>query len=222
MTTSITTPEGIVNLALGRIKYPMRIGSIWEGSKAAKEALDIYGQTRDDLLRTNDWPFARRDAQLVLLNQAPAGGYIPPITWDPANDPPLPWRFQYEYPSDCLRIRSIRPVDVFLINYDPREHRFTVTNDASGNFNNPNFNNPNFNIGGDGAKTILTNVGSVAVATYSGRLTDPTTFDADFTEAFAEALARRLAPVLTDMEAAKVAAQYETKATSEADLTQAG
>jgi hypothetical protein len=207
MTTSITNPEGIVNLALGRIKYPMRIGSIWEGSKAAKAALDIYGQTRDELLRTNDWPFARRDVQLTLLNQAPAGGYVPPVTWNPATNPPLPWRFQYVYPGDSLRIRSIRPIDVFLVNYDPREHRFTVTNDDSES---------------PAAKTILCNVGPVAVATYSGRLTDPTTFDADFTEALAEALARRLAPVLTDMEAAKVAAAYETKATSEADLTQAG
>ena len=207
MTTSITNPEGIVNLALGRIKYPMRIGSIWEGSKAAKAALDIYGQTRDDLLRTNDWPFARRDAQLSLINQAPPGGYVPPTTWDPAIYPPLPWFFQYTYPSDSLRIRSIRPVDVFLINYDPREHRFTVTNDDSVS---------------PAQKTILCNVGPVAVATYSGRLTDPTTFDADFTEAFAEALARRLAPVLTDMEAAKVAGEYEMRDTSEADMTQAG
>jgi hypothetical protein len=207
MTTSITSPEGIINLALGRIKYPMRIGSIWEGSKPSKAALDIYGQTRDDLLRTQDWPFARRDAPLTLLNQAPAGGYVPPTTWDPAIYPPLPWAFQYSYPSDSLRIRAIRPVDLFLVNYDPREHRFTVTNDDSVS---------------PAVKTILCNVGPVAVATYSGRLTDPTTFDADFTEAFAEALARRLAPVLTDMEAAKVAGAYETQATNEADICQAG
>lgn len=207
MTTSITNPEGIVNLALGRIKYPMRIGSIWEGSKAAKAALDIYGQTRDDLLRTNDWPFARRDVQLTLINQAPAGGYVPPVTWDPTQNPPLPWVFQYQYPGDSLRIRSIRPIDVFLINYDPREHRFTVTNDDSVS---------------PAQKTILCNVGPTAVATYTGRLTDPTTMDADFTEAFAEALARRLAPVLTDMDAAKVAGAYEQKDTAEADLTQAG
>jgi len=180
---------------------------MWEGSFAAKAALDCYSQTRDDLLRTADWPFARRDVQLTLLNQAPEGGYVPPVTWNPATNPPLPWQFQYVYPGDSLRIRSIRPIDVFLVNYDPREHRFTVTNDDSES---------------PAAKTILCNVGPVAVATYSGRLTDPTTFDADFTEALAEALARRLAPVLTDMEAAKVAAAYETKATSEADLTQAG
>jgi hypothetical protein len=206
MTTSITTPEGIINLALGRIKYPMRIGSIWEGSKAAKAALDIFGQTRDDLLRTNDWPFARRDIQLTLINQAPIGGYIT-NPWDPATNPPLPWMFQFQYPNDCLRVRSIRPIDAFVINYDPREHRFTVTNDDTVS---------------PAQKTILCNVGPIAVSTYTGRLTDPTTMDADFTEAFAEALARRLAPVLTDMEAAKVAGAYESKDTSEADMTQAG
>ena len=207
MTTSITTPEGIINLSLGRIKYPYRIGSIFEGSKASKAALDIYGQTRDDLFRTADWPFARRDAQLALINEAPVGGYVPPTTWNPTDYPPLPWRFQYTYPSDSLRVRSVRPVDVFLVNYDPREHRFTVTNDDSVS---------------PAQKTLLTNVGPIVVATYSGRLTDPTTFDADFTEAFAEALARRLAPLLSDMEAAKVAGEYEQKDTMDADLTQAG
>ena len=207
MTSSATSPESIINLALGRIKYKYRINSIWEGSAASKAALDCYGQTRDDLLRTNDWPFARRDVQLTLINRAPVGGYVPPVTWDPTINPPLPWVFQYFYPGDSLRIRSIRPVDVFLVNYDPREHRFTVNNDDTVS---------------PAQKTILCNVGPVAVATYSGRLTDPTTFDADFTEAFAEALARRLAPVLTDMEAAKVAGAYESKDTSDADLTQAG
>ena len=207
MTTSITSPEGIVNLALGRIKYPMRIGSIWEGSKAAKAALDIYGQTRDELLRTADWGFSRRDIALTLLKQAPSGGYIPPVTWNPATNPPLPYRYEYQYPSDSLRIRSIRVTDLFLINYDPRDNRFTVTNDD------------NYS---PAQKTILCNVGPSVVASYSGRITDPTTMDADFVEALAEALARRLAPVLSDMEATKMAAEYEAKATVDADNVQSG
>ena len=207
MTVSITSPEGVINLALGRIKYPYRIGSIWEGSRAAKAALDIYGQTRDDLMRTVDWPFARRDASLTLLKQAPATGYVPPTVWDPTSNPPLPWIYEYQNPSDSLRIRSIRNQDLFLINYDPREHRFTVTNDESYS---------------PAQKTILTNVGPVAVATYTGRVTDPSTWDADFVEAFAEELGRRLAPVLTDMEAAKIAAENAMRATGEADTTQSG
>jgi hypothetical protein len=207
MTSSITSPEGIINLALGRIKVPRRINSIWEGSRESKASLDIFGQTRDDLLRTQDWPFARRDTALVLLKQAPAGGYVPPTQWNPATNPPLPYKFEYQYPSDSLRIRSIRAVGLFLVNYDPRENRFSVTNDDQLT---------------PAAKTILTNVGPTVVATYSGRLTDPTTFDADFVEALAEALARRLAPMLSDMEAAKVAAENEMRATGEADVCQAG
>lgn len=205
MTTSVTNPEGVVNIALGRIKYPTRINSIFEGSKAAIAALDIYGQTRDDLLRTSDWPFARRDAALVLQKQAPAGGYVPPTVWSSAY-PALPWGFQYAYPGDALRIRSIRSVDLFLVNYDPREHRFTVSNDNSLV---------------PAQKVILTNVPG-AIATYSARVTDPAAWDADFVEAMAAALARRLAPVLTDMEAAKMEAEDEVRATSQADMTQAG
>jgi hypothetical protein len=207
MTVSITSPEGVINLALARIKYPYRIGSIWEGSRAAKAALDCYGQTRDDILRTNDWPFARRDISLTLLKQAPAGGYIPPLAWSEALYPPIPWQYEYTFPSDGLRVRSIRNQDLFLVNYDPREHRFSVTNDNSYT---------------PAQKTIVTNVGPVAIATYTGRLTDPSTFDADFVEALAEELGRRLASVLTDMEAAKVAAENAMRATGEADTTQAG
>jgi len=207
MTVSLTSPEAICNVALQRIKFPQRIGSIWEGSRQSKACLDVYGQCRDDLLRSQDWGFARRDLDLTLLKQAPAGGYVPPTAWNPATNPALPWAFEYAYPADSLRIRAIRKTDLFLVNYDPMDNRFTVSNDDDYT---------------PAQKVILTNVGPVAVATYSGRITDPTTFDADFTEAFIEALARRLALLLADSEAEKIASEYEIKATADADSVQSG
>lgn len=207
MTVSLTTPEMILNVALQRIKFPQRIGSIWEGSRASIAGLDCYGQTRDDLMRSQDWAFARRDAQLTLLKSAPADGYIPPTVWDPTTYPPLPWKYEYTYPSDALRIRSIRYPEIFLVNYDPKDNRFSVNNDDTP---------------APPVKTIVTNVGPTAYATYTGRLTNPATFDADFVEAFIEALARRLAMELADAQAEQIAGQYEQLATSDADSVQSG
>jgi hypothetical protein len=87
----LTTPEGFINAALGRIGYKRRIGSVWEGSEAAKHALDIYGQTRDALLRVKDWDFAQKNVALTVAG----------IT------PPSPWSLAYLYPSDCIRIRDL-------------------------------------------------------------------------------------------------------------------
>ena len=78
MSLVLTAPEDLINNALARIGYKLRIGSIYEGSAAAKKALDVYGQARDGLLRQNDWGFAERNIAMTLLKSAPAlpgGGY---------------------------------------------------------------------------------------------------------------------------------------------------
>ena len=69
-----TSVESLVNQALRRASYKIEIGSIYEGTTAARAALTLYGQTRDDLIRMKDWDFARQDATLVLLKTAPVGG----------------------------------------------------------------------------------------------------------------------------------------------------
>ena len=110
MTSSVSSPEDVVNLAFVRMGYPMRVGSLYEGSKQAKHALDIYASTRDELLRSTEPLFSEGNIVLSLLKSAPAAGYIPPITWNPANHPPYPWLYEYGYPTDCLKIRtSSRP-----------------------------------------------------------------------------------------------------------------
>jgi hypothetical protein len=101
-------PEDFVNAALGRIGYKLRIGSFFDGSEASKLALDIYGQTRDQLLRLKDYDFAQKIAAAVV-----APGAVPtPI-----------WQFQYLYPTDCVRLR-----DMYAPGYDtndPLPNRWT-------------------------------------------------------------------------------------------------
>ena len=124
MPSSVTSPADVLNVTLRRIGYKGRVGNLYDGSLAAKRALDIYGQTRDELLRQNDWGFAERNLDMTLLKQAPKGGYIPPTLWTPAY-PPLPWLYEYARPGDCLKIRSIKAVPLFLPNMDPQPIVFT-------------------------------------------------------------------------------------------------
>jgi len=187
MTTTIQAPEDIVNLALSRIGFKGRIGSLYDGSAASKKSLDIYGQTRDELIRDGNWEFAERIVAGNLLKQAPASGYA--VTpWSAASNPDLPWLFSYSYPSDCIDVRSIRATPMFVPNFDPQHNVFSLGNDTGSN---------------PPQRVILCNVPN-ALITYAGRVTDPTTFDPGFVEALAAALGRRLAPGLVGLDAAKL------------------
>lgn len=187
MTTAISSPAALVNLALARVGYKGRIGSLYDGSLAAKKALDLYSQTRDDLIREGNWEFAERIVTGTLVKQAPAGGYV--ITpWSAASNPDLPWLFSYAYPSDCLKVRSVRQTPMFVPNFDPQHNVFSLGNDTGST---------------PAVRVILCNVPN-AMITYAGQVTDPTTWDSEFTEALAAALGRRLAPVLVGLDAAKL------------------
>lgn len=173
--------EDIINQALRRISYPTPIGFIYEGSPAARVAVEIYGQTRDDLLRSQDWPFARQSAALQVLKTAPPNGYgVTP--WNP-DYPPLPWIYEYAYPvqpTACLRVRAVRPTPIFIPELDPQPNIFVVADDYT--LAPP-------------TKVILTNLVN-AVAVYTGQITEPATWEPMFTEALIDALAARLGPSL--------------------------
>ncbi len=174
MTVSIATPADVINLALVRLGHTRTIGSLFEGSEEAKAALELYGQTRDNMLRDETWEFSKRQTAPTLLKQAPPSGYVG-VAWNPAY-PPLPWFFEYAYPADCLRVWSVRPPPIQVPNFDPQHYIFGIENDNSYN---------------PAQKVICCNVAS-AVVTYAGRVTDPTTWEPDFTEALATAMAKRL------------------------------
>ena len=197
-TLSISMPEDVVNLALARAGFVERVNSLYDGTMLAKKARDIYSQTRDDMIRNGEWEFAERVASGSVLKQAPGnGGYI--VTpWTPAYPAP-PWLFEYSYPSDCLKVRSVRYSQTFLPNFNPIYNRFSVENDTS--YTPP-------------VKVILCDVPG-AIITYAAQVTDPTTWETDFVEAVAAALSRRLAP-LKDLNAAQLAARDEGMETGQA------
>jgi hypothetical protein len=208
MSLVLTSPEDIINNSLARIGYKLRIGSIYEGSMAAKKALDIYGQTRDELLRQDDWGFAERNAVLTLIKTAPAlpgggYGYIPPVVWNPATNPPLPYLFSYTYPGDCLKVRALKTTPLVLPVIDPRPVIYKVSNDNSVT---------------PAVKILSCNLPNAELV-YTGQVTDPTTWEADFTELLCAALARLLAPGINP-EILKIAVPDEAQAMTTAEANQ--
>lgn len=200
------SPADVINLALARLGFKLRVGSLYDGSAAAKKALDVYAQTRDVLLRDADyaWPFAERNVVATLLKQSPVGGYIPPNQWNPVNNPPLSWLFEYSFPSDCLEVRAVKPQTFFIPNFDPQPNLFAIINDNG--FTPPQ-------------RAIVCNVAG-AILTYVGQVTDPNQWPPDFTEALAANLARRLAPFVGGPEALKVEAADEQMSDAMAEAKQ--
>lgn len=195
MTASIQTPADLVNLSLVRIGFKKRIGSLYDGSMAAKIALSVYAQTRDAVLQESDWDFAERDIAPTLLKSAPVTGYVPPTVWTPAYPSP-PWLFSYAYPSDCLKVRSLQPTPVFVIDMDPQPVSLMIEND---NTYNPT------------QKVILCNV-PTPVLVYTGQVTNLANWEPDAIEAFAAALGRRIAPSIMGLDAAKMEVPDEAQA----------
>ncbi len=196
MTSPILDPSGVVNLALAKIGFPQRIGSLYDGTLASKKALDVYSQERDALLAEGEWDFCERTLVGTLLKQAPGNYLVTP--WTTAY-PALPWSFEYAYPTDALKIRTVKRAPVILPNFDPRYNRFSVDNDT-GPQTVPGFTPP--------VKVILCNVPG-AIIVYAGQVTDPNDWTPGFLSAFASRLGKALAPVLKDLNTAKLAAAEE-------------
>jgi len=205
MVASLQSPADLCNVALVRMGYKgPRIASLFDGSEAAQDFLDIYAQTRDELLRESDWGFAERNISMTLLKSAPVGGYFPPLSWNPAVNPPPGWLFEYTYPSDCLKVRAVKPVPLYGINWDPQPQVYSIDNDSA--FTPPQ-------------RVILCNV-SDAILVYTGQVTDPTTWDVGFTGALAAKLERAVAIGLVGVESAKAAMADEAQETAMGETEQ--
>ena len=205
MAASVTSPADVVNQALQRIGQPLRVGSLYDGSMPAKNALVIYGQTRDELLRQDDWGFAERNIQLTALKWAPLNGYVPPNVWTPMSCPPLPWLWEYAYPADCIKVRCIKQAPLFNASPDPMPNVFRIVND---------------NALVPPQRVIVTNVAN-AVCVYSAQVTDPATWDAGFVEALVASLARRLSASLALLDQGKAEALKDEGADEQSSVGRA-
>lgn len=163
----MAAPEDLLNQALLQLGWQGRmIGDIYEGSKQARAGLEIYGETRDEVLVERDWPFALREVALAASEQTP----------------PSPWAQEFTYPLDCLRARGIRPGPLVpqgtaTREFDPQPVLWRPWND----------NRPTTPI-----RAILCDL-SGAVLIYTGRVTNPLTWEPEFTRTLIDRLAMKLA-----------------------------
>lgn len=81
----------IANLALAMVGDERVTSMETDTSKEARLCNEFIGQVRDECLVHHPWNFAKRRVGLPALTIAPA----------------FEWTYQYQVPSDCLRVLSI-------------------------------------------------------------------------------------------------------------------
>ena len=116
MAIGYTAPEDVINAALREAGYPRPIAEIYEGTRASRVAVEVYGTARDFLLQQQDWDFALKQAALAALS---GGTGI------------LGFTQIYTYPADALRIRSVCGA-IPSPNNDPQPVRWITGSDANG------------------------------------------------------------------------------------------
>jgi hypothetical protein len=188
----VTTIEALCNEALDAIGYRRYIGNIYEGSAAARIALNAWETTRDGLLARAEPDWARQDAPLELLASAPSiTGAFANYDLEPWSDqyPPLPWLYAYRLPDDCIKTLLVkrRPftVPVFMPRYVPYLCRNT--------------------------DTLFCNI-TDAILVYVRRALDPTAWEVAFQGAMVAALAEHFRAQLAPQQQAAQGAQRTANA----------
>lgn len=110
-----TSPAAICNRALMAIGSDAELSDpdLQEGTPAARSCLRAYGPVVRQMLRAAHWNFARREAQLTLLQDATgqtAGFSTTPGTpgYIGTGSPGMgPWVYEYAWPTDGLKARYV-------------------------------------------------------------------------------------------------------------------
>lgn len=177
----MTSAIDIANQALSLAGARSIITSFSEQIPEGQQCTIWYEQDRQWLLRKFNWGFARRQDALSLLATAP--GVAP----QPATNLPwpfMPWSYAYQYPSDCVRFRSILPT----YNASPVQPQVYALPQPPVPFLVSSFRNDAGNV----VESIFTNQ-TQAFGIWTRDLTDTTLFDAMFVEALSHLLASHLA-----------------------------
>ncbi len=187
----------IANRAILAVGARGQIGRPDEQSNEARYVRAFYDSTLRALLRSAHWNFARKYAFLNQLKSAPGAiGNTSQGTaqWDPKSQPPPPWLYEYEYPSDCLKMRYVAPqVQNLAVQGTPifstpsnipvplqtfRPQRFMEATDENLS---------------SGAGTVILSNQFQAIGVYTVFVDNPTRWDPQFMQAFENALGTRLA-----------------------------
>lgn len=194
--TASDTIVSVCNRSLLSIGTRSSIASLTEGSTESNACSILFQPTFESLARSASWNCLRQQASLTLL--AAAQGTPENVDGTSLPLPPVPWLYQYAYPSDCLDVRSIIPA---LPNTTPAG---TTPLTTASNVNAPWITTPyqvNFVVAystdssGSPIVTVLTNL-SQAIAIYTVNQANPSIWDSLFSQAMVSSLAAYLVPAL--------------------------
>lgn len=172
----MTAAVDIANRALQKLGED-RISSVFppDNVKAAKVLNACFNSIRDNELRAHVWSFAKADALLPADATAPLIGY----------------QFQFQMPSDCLRVLVVGGMHAMpgMINYRTGFEQF-------------------YKIKG---RKIQTDLPAPLALEYIKQVTDTTLFDACFVESFATKLALETCEAITQSGTKKEALRLDYK-----------
>lgn len=189
------TTLNVINRALLAIGSQAQVSSLNEGSAQANAAGTLFTPTYEQLARSAPWNCLRKEATLTLIAAAQGTPENPQGTSLPL--PPVPWLYQYAYPSDMLQMRFIVPslqgsnagVPIFSVNTgaptwlpNGGQIPYAVALGTDANSNTIN--------------VILTNQ-SQAIAVYTTNLPNPQFWDSLFQGAMVASLAAMFVPALS-------------------------
>lgn len=196
----MTASSSIISLgnrALLMIGARAQVASLTEGSTESDAISVLYQPTFEQLARTAPWDCLRQQAGLSLIAAAQGTPENQDGTTLPL--PPVPWLYQYAYPSNCLQIRFILPpftnstptgtvpISTSMIGagaWVPGVGQIPYAVAYSTDTNN----NP--------IETVLTNQ-TQALAVYTVNQSNPVIFDSLFEQALVASLAAYLVPALS-------------------------
>ncbi|WP_439392330.1 hypothetical protein ACRQ5Q_22300 [Bradyrhizobium sp. PMVTL-01] len=198
-------PVSLCNLALGQIVARTQITGLDPPSPssnvAATTMASLYQLQVDAVFRAAHWNCARKQAGLTLLKAA-VGTPENPSGALPA--PPIPWRYEYGYPNDCLKVRFVIPKPSLPANQAPLMTNVGVNFMPSVNSSMPFVPAVDVDEQGNQIRVILTNAPNVE-AVYTARIANVDLWDPSLQNAVVGALgAWGCAPISGSLDRQKV------------------
>lgn len=136
-------------------------------------ASQLYQLQADAVFRSAHWNSARKQGALTLLKAAvgtpenPAGAL--PV-------PPIPWRYEYAYPDDCLKVRFVIPSPQLPATTVPLMTNVGINFQPAVNTGLPFVPAVDTDVNNNQVRVILTNA-HMAQAVYTARIANPDLWD---------------------------------------------
>lgn len=193
----MTSPVDLCNMALDQISARTSITGINPATPpnnlAAQVASRTYQTQVDAVFRAAHWDCARLQGEFTLLKAARGtpenpSGALP--------EPPVPWRYEYAYPSDCLKVRFVIPRPDLPAGSAPLMTNIGVVCQPLVNTGMPFVPAIDRDAAGNQIKVVLTNA-CRAQGVYTGRIANPDLWDPALQNAIIGALGAWFCPPLS-------------------------